>query len=64
MPDTDPSAETTATDGADEPDESAVSDAVRSTKSYETEAGVVFYDADNPLAWLQADHAVDLESAA
>lgn len=61
MPDTDPSAETAETDG---PSASTVSDAVRSTESYETEGGVVFYDADNPLAWLQADHVVDLDSVA
>ena len=44
--------------------EPAVADAVRSTESYETEDGVVFYDADNPLAWMQADHVVDLDSSA
>ncbi len=61
MPNTDPSAGTAETNGTDK---STASAAVRSTESYETEAGVVFYDADNPLAWLQADHAVDLESVA
>jgi len=61
VPDTDPSTETA---GTNETDESAVVDAVGSTESYETEAGVVFYDADNPLAWLQADHVVDLDSVA
>jgi hypothetical protein len=61
MPDTDPSTGTAETNGTDG---STASAAVRSTESYETEAGVVFYDADNPLAWLQADHAVDLESVA
>lgn len=29
-------------------------------ESYETEDGVVFYDADNPLAWLKASHATPL----
>ncbi|MFQ3285282.1 MAG: hypothetical protein ACI9TI_002428 [Natronomonas sp.] len=61
MPDTDSSAETAETKGPGEP---TVPDAVRSTESYETEGGVVFYDADNPLAWLQADHVVDLDSVA
>lgn len=61
MPDTDAS---TDPDRADEPDAPAVSDAVRTTESYETEAGVVFYDAENPLAWVQTDHVVDLDSAA
>ena len=61
MPDTDPSTETTEIDATDG---STMPDAVRSTESYETASGVVFYDADNPLAWLQADHAIDLESVA
>lgn len=46
--------------GAVEP---AVADAVEATEAYETDEGVVFYDAENPLAWVQADHAVDLEAA-
>jgi hypothetical protein len=35
-----------------------------SIESYETEDGVVFYDADNPLAWMEADRTVQLEEAA
>ncbi len=61
MPDTDSPIDTNRTDEQTHP---AMSDAVRSTESYETEKGVVFYDAENPLAWLQADHVVDLDSAA
>lgn len=41
--------------------ETAESDAVASTEAYETEDGVVFYDAENPMAWLQAVAALDLE---
>jgi hypothetical protein len=29
-------------------------------ESYETEDGVVFYDAQNPLAWLKATNAESL----
>jgi hypothetical protein len=29
-------------------------------ESYETDDGVVFYDAQNPLAWLKAGDAVTL----
>lgn len=49
------------TESSEEP---TVSEAVRSTESYETEEGMVFYDAENPLAWLQSDHVVDLETSA
>jgi hypothetical protein len=30
-------------------------------EAYETEDGVVFYDADNPLAWLKAGRPLTLE---
>jgi hypothetical protein len=61
MPDSEPTTGDGETGRIAEP---AVSEAVRSTESYEVRNGVVFYDADNPLAWLQADHAVDLDEAA
>jgi hypothetical protein len=32
-----------------------------SIEAYETDEGVVFYDACNPLAWLKTTHALDLE---
>lgn len=44
--------------------ESAVSDAIASTETYETDQGVVFYDADNPLAWLQSQETVQLDDVA
>lgn len=31
-------------------------------EAYETEEGVVFYDAANPLAWVQTDTTVALDS--
>lgn len=40
-------------------DESAVA-----VEVYETDDGVVFYDAENPLAWIQTDATVGLEEAA
>jgi hypothetical protein len=33
-------------------------------ESYETEDGVVFYDAQNPLAWLKANEPLTLEEQA
>jgi len=42
-----------------EPDhEPSEPEAVRTTEAYECEEGVVLYDAENPLAWVQADTAV------
>ena len=61
MPDPDTKAEQ---DSADERPEPVVADAVETTESYETEEGVVFYDAENPLAWMQAETVVDLDEVA
>jgi hypothetical protein len=55
---------TTEQDSADERPEPVVTDAVETTESYQTEDGVVFYDAENPLAWMQAADVVDLDEAA
>lgn len=41
-----------------EPD---VSEAVAATEAYETEEGVVFYDAQNLLAWVHTDTTVALD---
>jgi hypothetical protein len=30
-------------------------------EAYDTDDGVVFYDAENPLAWLQATHSARLD---
>ena len=35
-------------------------DARDDVESYDTEDGVVFYDAQNPLAWLKATDVVSL----
>jgi hypothetical protein len=42
------------------PTEPAGADTV---EAYETDDGVVFHDAENPLAWVQADDSVPLEDA-
>ena len=41
----------------------ALPEAVQRTETYETDEGTVFYDAENPLAWLQTDTAVTLHNA-
>ncbi|SDQ42753.1 DUF7331 family protein [Natronobacterium texcoconense] len=33
-------------------------------ESYETEEGVVFYDAENPLAWVETSRTLTLEELA
>jgi hypothetical protein len=49
----------------DSPDDSPEEGpAVASTEAYETESGVVLYDADNPLAWIQSDSALTREEMA
>ncbi|WP_199174848.1 DUF7331 family protein [Halegenticoccus soli] len=49
-------------DASDEPPK--VPDGVETIESYETDGGVVFYDADNPLAWMQAARTVPLKECA
>jgi hypothetical protein len=57
-----PDPDATAERDTERPD--PVTEAVETTESYQTEDGVVFYDADNPLAWMQAADVVDLDEAA
>jgi len=47
--------------GASRPDQEPDVPAVG---SYEVDDGVVFYDADNPLAWVEASTAVRLTELA
>ena len=35
-----------------------------SIESYETDDGVVFYDAENPLAWVETNRVLCLEELA
>ncbi|NHN47578.1 hypothetical protein G9464_08210 [Halostella sp. JP-L12] len=37
---------------------------VDSVEAYETEEGVVFYDAENPLAWLETSQTLSLREQA
>ncbi|MFB6113023.1 MAG: hypothetical protein ABEJ58_02830 [Halodesulfurarchaeum sp.] len=37
------------------------SDPAERIEAYETDEGLVLYDAENPLAWLQSTGAVSLE---
>jgi hypothetical protein len=37
--------------------------ALDATGVYETESGVVLYDTEAPLAWVQSDAAVSLDDA-
>lgn len=48
--------------GSTEPQASP--DGVETVEAYETEGGVVFYDAENPTAWLEATRAVTLREQA
>lgn len=57
MPDT-PRGTGPAVEEDDGPDE------IASIESYETESGVVFYDADNPLAWMEANQPLSLDEFA
>jgi hypothetical protein len=52
-----PESPTPAKDGAGVPPETAE----LTVEAYETDEGVVFYDAAEPTAWLQAVDAVSLE---
>ena len=48
-------------DSADEPEsDPELPHAVQTTETYQIEEGTVFYDSENPLAWLQTDSAVRL----
>jgi hypothetical protein len=38
--------------------------AVEATETYQTEGGTVFYDAENPIAWIQVDEPVRLRHVA
>jgi hypothetical protein len=42
----------------------AVGEPETRTEWYETDDGVVLYDAENPLAWIQARETVQLPDAA
>jgi hypothetical protein len=37
-------------------------DGLETVERYETDEGVVFFDADNPLAWVEATRTVRLDN--
>lgn len=37
---------------------------ITTVESYETEEGVVFYDAENPLAWVETARPISLDEIA
>ncbi|MFP4626587.1 MAG: DUF7331 family protein [Natronomonas sp.] len=63
MPDSDAKTERDSA-GANAHLEPGVVDAVARTEFYESDDGVVFYDAENPLAWIQADSTLLLPETA
>lgn len=50
-------------DRTDAPTEQADA-AIASTEAYETDDGVVLFDAENPLGWIQSTAAVRIDDAA
>lgn len=44
--------------------EAADPDGVETVESYEVDGGVVFYDAENPLAWVETTETVALRELA
>lgn len=48
-------------DAAREP---TTTDGAETVESYEIEEGIVFYDAENPLAWVESNAAVPLRERA
>lgn len=43
--------------------EPQLSEAIQSTELYQIDDGTVFYDAQNPLAWVQTDSTVRLNDS-
>lgn len=44
--------------------ETADPDGVETVESYEVDGGMVFYDAENPLAWVETTETVALSDLA
>ncbi|WP_435361507.1 DUF7331 family protein [Haloarchaeobius sp. DFWS5] len=53
-----------AKDGDGSTPEQEAADGTESIETYETDGGVVFYDAENPLAWLEATKTFALRDVA
>lgn len=55
-------AETPPSDGRTIDDEEQLpNDDIEFVETYDTDEGIVFYDVDNPLAWLESDSVVTLD---
>lgn len=51
-------------DGADRSEPSSVPEGTATIESYETDDSVVFYDAENPLAWVETSRTLTLKELA
>ncbi|RZV08612.1 hypothetical protein BDK88_2686 [Natrinema hispanicum] len=51
-------------DPADRSELSSIPEGTATIESYETDDGVVFYDAENPLAWVETSRTLTLEDLA
>ena len=49
-----------ATTGVSASESTAAGDPLEAIGAYETADGIVLYDTEQPLAWLQSDDAVEL----
>ncbi|WP_226042592.1 hypothetical protein [Natrinema sp. DC36] len=51
-------------DATDRSEPSSEPEGTATIESYETDDGVVFYDAENPLAWVETSRTLTLEDLA
>lgn len=51
-------------DSTDRMEPSSEPEGTETIESYETEDGVVFYDAENPLAWVETSRTLTLTELA
>ncbi len=51
-------------DGTNDENQARDDDRLETVESYETDDGVVFYDAENPLAWVETTRTLSLEELA
>ncbi|MDQ2049136.1 hypothetical protein RBH26_01430 [Natronolimnohabitans sp. A-GB9] len=53
-----------ADDTTDSSEPRSIPEGTATVESYETEDGVVFYDAENPLAWVETSRTLTLAELA
>ncbi len=51
-------------DGTNDENQARDGTGLETVESYETDDGVVFYDAENPLAWVETTRTLSLEELA